>query len=64
MKTRISPKVNALREVQSASREELSALMTSILDKAFGDGTILFGAHCLEPLEPREKAGFSGRYNF
>ncbi len=27
--------VNALREVQSASGEELSALMPSILDKAF-----------------------------
>ena len=28
-------KVNELREVQSASGEELSALMPSILDKAF-----------------------------
>jgi type I restriction enzyme, S subunit len=28
-------KVNALRELQSASEEELSALMPSILDKAF-----------------------------
>ena len=28
-------KVNALREVQSASGEELSALMPSVLDKAF-----------------------------
>ena len=28
-------KVSALREVQSASGEELSALMPSILDKAF-----------------------------
>ena len=28
-------KVNALRELQSASREELSALMPSILDQAF-----------------------------
>ncbi len=28
-------KVNALRELQSASGEELSALMPSILDKAF-----------------------------
>jgi hypothetical protein len=28
-------KVNALREVQSAGGEELSALMPSILDKAF-----------------------------
>ena len=27
--------VNALREVQSASGEELSALMPSVLDKAF-----------------------------
>jgi hypothetical protein len=27
--------VNALREVQSASGEELSALMLSILDRAF-----------------------------
>jgi hypothetical protein len=27
--------VNALRELQSASGEELSALMPSILDKAF-----------------------------
>ena len=30
-----SMKVNALREVQSASGEELSALIPSILDKAF-----------------------------
>jgi hypothetical protein len=28
-------KVNVLRELQSASGEELSALMPSILDKAF-----------------------------
>jgi hypothetical protein len=28
-------KINALRELQSASEEELSALMPSILDKAF-----------------------------
>jgi len=28
-------KVNALRELQSASGEELSALLLSILDKAF-----------------------------
>ncbi len=28
-------KVNALRELQSASGEELSALMPSVLDKAF-----------------------------
>jgi hypothetical protein len=28
-------KVNTLRELQSASGEELSALMPSILDKAF-----------------------------
>jgi hypothetical protein len=28
-------KVNALRELQSASGEELSALMPSILDRAF-----------------------------
>ena len=28
-------KVNALREVQSASGEELSALMPSVLDRAF-----------------------------
>ena len=31
----LQAKVNALREVQSASGEELSALMLSILDKAF-----------------------------
>jgi len=31
----LQAKVNALREVQSASREELSALMPSILDQAF-----------------------------
>ena len=30
-------KVNALRELQSASGEELSALMPSILDKAYKD---------------------------
>lgn len=29
------PKVNALRELQSASGEKLSALMASVLDKAF-----------------------------
>ena len=28
-------KVNALRELQSASGEELSALMASVLDRAF-----------------------------
>ena len=28
-------KVNALREIQSASGEELSALMPSVLDRAF-----------------------------
>ena len=28
-------KVNALRELQSASGEELSALMPSVLDRAF-----------------------------
>ena len=28
-------KVNTLRELQSANREELSTLMPSILDKAF-----------------------------
>ena len=28
-------KVNALRELESASGEELSALMPSVLDKAF-----------------------------
>ena len=28
-------KVNAVKELQSRSREELSALMPSILDKAF-----------------------------
>jgi hypothetical protein len=28
-------KVKALRELQSASREDLSALMSSVLDKAF-----------------------------
>jgi type I restriction enzyme, S subunit len=31
----LQAKVNALRESQSASGEELSALMPSILDKAF-----------------------------
>jgi type I restriction enzyme S subunit len=31
----LQTKVNALRELQSASGEELSALMPSILDKAF-----------------------------
>ena len=31
----LQAKVNALRELQSASGEELSALMASILDKAF-----------------------------
>jgi len=35
MKTIISSKVNGVREVQSASGEELSVLMPSILDKAF-----------------------------
>jgi hypothetical protein len=30
-----SAKVNALRELQSASGEELSALMPSVLDKVF-----------------------------
>ena len=35
MKILISLKVNELRELQSAGREELSALMPSILDKAF-----------------------------
>jgi len=34
MNTKIA-KVNALREVQSASGEELSALMPSVLDRAF-----------------------------
>jgi restriction endonuclease S subunit len=33
----LQAKVNALRELQSASGEELSALMPSILDKAFKD---------------------------
>jgi type I restriction enzyme, S subunit len=32
---RLQAKVNALRELQSASGEELSVLMPSILDKAF-----------------------------
>ncbi len=32
---RLQAKVNALRELQSTSGEELSALMPSILDKAF-----------------------------
>ena len=32
---RLQAKVNGLRELQLASREELSALMPSILDKAF-----------------------------
>ena len=31
----LQAKVNALREVQSASGEELSALLPSILDRAF-----------------------------
>ena len=31
----LQAKVNALRELQSASGEELSALMPSVLDKAF-----------------------------
>jgi hypothetical protein len=31
-------KVNALRELQSASGEELSALMPSVLDRAFRGG--------------------------
>jgi hypothetical protein len=31
----ISSKVNALRELQSASGEELDALLPSVLDKAF-----------------------------
>jgi len=31
----LQAKVNELRELQSASGEELSALMASILDKAF-----------------------------
>jgi len=31
----LQSKVNAVRELQSASGEELSALMPSILDKAF-----------------------------
>ena len=31
----LQAKVNALREVQSASGEELSALMPSVLDRAF-----------------------------
>ncbi len=31
----ISSKVNALRELQSATREELSALLPSVLDRAF-----------------------------
>jgi type I restriction enzyme S subunit len=31
----LQAKVNALRELQSASGQELSALMPSILDKAF-----------------------------
>jgi hypothetical protein len=36
IKTRIMiAKVNALRELQVKGREELSALMASILDKAF-----------------------------
>jgi type I restriction enzyme, S subunit len=34
----LQAKVNALRELQSAGGEELSALMTSILDKAFRGG--------------------------
>jgi type I restriction enzyme S subunit len=33
--TGLQTKVNALREVQSATGEELSALLPSILDKAF-----------------------------
>ena len=35
MKTLLNLNVNALRELQSATGEELSALMPSILDKAF-----------------------------
>jgi hypothetical protein len=35
LKVHLQVKVSALREVQSASREELSALMPSILDQAF-----------------------------
>jgi hypothetical protein len=31
----LGAKVNALRELQSANEEELSALIPSILDKAF-----------------------------
>jgi len=31
----LSIKVNTLREVQSASGEELSALLSSVLDRAF-----------------------------
>ena len=31
----LQAKVNALQELQSASREELSALMPSVLDRAF-----------------------------
>ena len=32
---RFAAKVNALRELQSASGEELSALLPSVLDRAF-----------------------------
>jgi hypothetical protein len=35
MKTLILPKVNALRGLQVEGGEELSALMPSVLDKAF-----------------------------
>jgi hypothetical protein len=31
----MTAKVNAVRELQSASGEELSALMASVLDRAF-----------------------------
>ena len=34
----LQAKVNGLRELQSASGEELSALMPSVLDKAFKGG--------------------------
>ena len=35
MDTLISSKVNELRELQSATGEELSALLPSVLDRAF-----------------------------
>ena len=35
MKTLISSKVNAQRELQSATGEELGALLPSVLDRAF-----------------------------